>query len=134
MESVMHSDMMDRVNQVCRPARMQHVKNFELPEDSININNGALVLHLPHQSLCAVDINFGPNQGGIPVLFISPQLHGTLICSRYQDLKYGFSNGWSRFVRRENFQANDMVQLWSFADVNNNLYFAIYPQERSDSS
>lgn len=129
MEGIMH--MIAGINML-RPARIQFIGNLMLSEN--DINSGTLqVLNLP-QFLCNVDINFASNQA-IPLWFLSPRHPNTfLTLVRYQNLMYGLTSGWSRMVQVENFQVGDMVQLWCFTEVNNNLHLAMYHPEGSSNN
>ncbi|KAL6208840.1 hypothetical protein ACLB2K_019785 [Fragaria x ananassa] len=60
------------------------------------------------------------------ILFMSPRgVQTTLTLGRDRNNMHCLRGGWSRVAHRDNFQVDDVVQLWSYKDRQNWLRFVM---------
>ncbi|XP_061999610.1 putative B3 domain-containing protein At5g35780 [Rosa rugosa] len=94
----------------------------------------------PESFLDEDEIKFLASQQDWPVSVISPELKDENLTFRQWNMNknngnvsssYVLKTGWNELHKKNGLQVNDVIQVWSFRDVGNNLHFALVLVEKA---
>lgn len=108
-------------------------------KDSANRLSMPLKQIKPESFLDKDEIKFLADQGDWPISVISPQLEDVDLTFTQWNMPKGngnvssmyvFKTRWNEVYKKNGLQRDDVVQVWSFRDVGNNLHFALVLVEK----